>query len=175
MMSLAEDALSAPRLNAAGLQHKQPPALTKGRLTGKDLPRLTAQQMAFVEELASGKHSQTSAYLEAYPTAKKWPQNAVWASASQTASHPKIRLWLDRAWEAQARHIDRSAKGHVHRLETIAERALDDGVYNAALGAEKAHAEALGHRRNDGEAAVSITIKQYQGDSPVIEHEDERD
>lgn len=170
-MSLPETTLSNPPVNASGAKHKQPPALTKGRLQGNDLPRLTSQQMAFVEALVSGKHSQTTAYLEAYPTAKKWPANAVWASSSQTANHPKIRLWLDRAWEAQARHIDRTAKGHVTRLETIADNALIDKQYGAALGAEKAHAEALGHRRDDGEAAVSITIKQYQGDK-VIEHED---
>ena len=145
-------------------------------MRGSDLPRLTVQQMALVKALASGRHTQTSAYEEAYPTCKAWPRKDVWAAASRAANHPKVKAWLDFAWTAEAKHVNRTALGHVYRLEQVFEKALDNGAYGAAVQAEKAHAEALGHRSQDGEAAVSVTIKTFaqsdqQVSSPTIEHE----
>ena len=164
-MSLAEDTLTTD------VRKRWPGLKGKGDvLNPADLPRLTAQQTAFVEAMVTGQHTLTSAFLLAYPTANKWPRPAVWAAASRLGANGKVSTWLDHAWTAQARAINRSAKGHVYRLEQVFESALRDKAYGAAVQAEKAHAEALGHRANDGEAAVSVTIKTFQSDQGLNPH-----
>lgn len=135
------------------------------------LPKLTGQQMAWVKAITSGEHNQTTAYLEAYPKAKQWPREWVWCQASKLAANPKVRKWLNAAWEGQSKLVDRSINGHLRRLETAQQRALetadrleDKDKLNAlkvALEAEKQHAQALGLTQEKQTGGVTINLVSF--------------
>lgn len=170
-MALTEDTLTTqPTKKWPGLKGKGVV------LNPEDLPRLTAQQMAFVDAVTEKDTTYTDAFLKAYPTAEKWPKPAQWAGASRIAANVKVALWIEHAWKAKARSVSRTVEGHLQRLESAYHKGLEGGQIGAAVQAEKAHAEALGHRSNDGEASVTVQIKTFsqsdqQVSGPILEHE----
>ena len=173
-MSLAEtlvETVSDEPLTTKQQRQKQPALVGKGKLTKAGLPKLTAQQMEFVDAVTEGGISYTEAYLRAYPTAKKWPRPAVWAAASRTAAHDKVAAWLNAAWEAKALATDRSLKGHLSRLENMQYKALSDiealdkerraANWKVALEAEKQHAQALGLTREGQTGGVTVNLVSF--------------
>jgi len=170
-MTAVEQALTTQPEKPANVVNRHFPGLKTKDYATHDLPRLTTQQLAFVEALTDGNKTYTDAFLEAYPSARKWPRHAVWANASGLAAHHKVSKWLDRAWEAKQQATDRTIRGHLNRLEraqnqalTIADALEDKDKLNAlkvALEAEKQHAQALGLTQEKQSGGVTINLVSF--------------
>lgn len=110
----------------------------------ENLPELTDQQHKFMVGLLDGLTA-TESYRRAYPTCRTWSSdNAIWVHACRLRVNAKVQLWLKAVRQQESYGAIATLEQHTARLEHMAERAMADGNYGAAVQAEKARGQASG-------------------------------
>ncbi len=102
---------------------------------------MTGRQQRFVELYVADPNA-TKAYREAYGVS----QAAAEASASRLLGNVKIQEAIAAARAPIAAVAGLSLLDHVEELRTLREMAKTAGEVNAAISAEKARGNALGHQ-----------------------------
>jgi len=95
------------------------------------LPHLTARQLNFVMELASGKNK-SDAYRSAYNCKNTTPR-VIWKNASELASDRNVKVWIEHSKrEAYAKLLDETSytlDKHVQELNDVIELSKAAGNY----------------------------------------------
>ena len=108
-----------------------------------ELPELSPEHMAFVDNLIQGKTA-TEAYLAAFPHKAHWQKSSIWAKASTLKNSDKVQTWLAAAREAQVGNAATTLATHLLELERLKHRALAQNNIGAAIQAEVQRGKAAG-------------------------------
>lgn len=111
-------------------------------IMAKELPDLTAQQMAFVQAIVAGKTA-TEAYRLAYD-ASGMLATTIWCAASKLRSDDKVSQWISAARIAGLGSVTVTLERHLSELERIKSIAIASGNVGAALGCEQTIGKAAG-------------------------------
>ena len=113
------------------------------------LPRLSMKQEAFViAYMQAGIASK--AYRMAYKLKADIQPRTVWAHASRTLAHDKVRAWID---YLRAKARGDNINSILLEFDQNRNGALEEGNYSAANGATRGKAQVLGlipHDRDGG-------------------------
>lgn len=108
----------------------------------KELPDLTAQQLAFVEGILEGKTA-TTAYREAYDCSSM-ASRTIWAEASRLRSNPSVTAWVEASKMAGLGSTRITYERHINELERLKVLCEKSGNMGAALGCEQTIGKAAG-------------------------------
>lgn len=89
--------------------------------------RLTPKQQKFVEGILQGK-SQRQAYLDAYPTAKKWTWNSIDVAANHMMENNKILIRLKTAGYKDEKKIEWTRQKALETINMVMEMNKEDMI-----------------------------------------------
>jgi len=144
-------------------QKKTPP------IDATELPDLTAQQLAFVEAIVSGKTA-TQAYRMAYDCSGS-SSNTIWCEASKLRNDPRVAQWVDASKIAGLGSTKITFERHIAELERLKVLCEKSGNMGAALGCEQTIGKAAGlHIDRVQEVPLDPvqTLKDIARDQPDI-------
>jgi len=121
--------------------------------------RLTSKQNIFCEEVASGK-SQAGAYRVAYDVSSM-KNESIWRKASELMNHGKVTARIDEIRKPVVEEARLTLGQHLNDLLTLREKAVENGVWSAAISAEMGRGRAAGLHitKVDLETDTTLTVK----------------
>ncbi len=122
------------------------------------LPDLPANHFEFLRLIIVEGRNQTEAYREAIAQPETKTES-IWAKSCQLYNSSKIQQWVEAANCARLATIVKDRDDHLARMRELSLKAERTGNYGAAVQAEKAVGQSLGHyieRHEDVTAAFDI-------------------
>lgn len=89
--------------------------------------RLTPKQQKFMEGILQGK-TQRQAYLDAYPTAKKWTWNAIDVAANHMMENNKIKISLQKAGYKDKEKIEWTRQKALETINMVMDMNKEDMI-----------------------------------------------